>query len=253
MMFFFRILHMFAVHPKLGPKLVMIGKMVRCYCVLGFSCHFYHVNVRSEKQCVQFGLSIMVSYIMCRNKWHRLGILLVLLNAATNNNIFEDDTEKSGTYMLYTDCWIMVLSLWIIEVWLLKQRNNILCIFFYFLWRYCQVMMTHFSKIMHRHIVCVKLLNFCILVYPDLSNMKTGLPKKNRTWIQCITAACLPSTDLRCWASKALSGNVFGTSQSWYWSNSWTVSEMIGLSHCTEWSHWTVFVISGICTSIVIR
>jgi len=29
MMFFFRILHMFAVHPELGPKLVMIGKMVR--------------------------------------------------------------------------------------------------------------------------------------------------------------------------------------------------------------------------------
>ena len=29
MMFFFRILHMFAVHPQLGPKLIMIGKMVR--------------------------------------------------------------------------------------------------------------------------------------------------------------------------------------------------------------------------------
>jgi len=28
MMFLFRILHMFAVHKELGPKLVMIGKMV---------------------------------------------------------------------------------------------------------------------------------------------------------------------------------------------------------------------------------
>jgi len=31
MMFFFRILHMFSVHEKLGPKLVMIGRMVRLF------------------------------------------------------------------------------------------------------------------------------------------------------------------------------------------------------------------------------
>ena len=34
MMFFFRILHMFAVHQELGPKLVMIGKMVSFLSVL---------------------------------------------------------------------------------------------------------------------------------------------------------------------------------------------------------------------------
>jgi len=33
MLFFFRILNMFAVHPQLGPKLAMIGKMVRFYCI----------------------------------------------------------------------------------------------------------------------------------------------------------------------------------------------------------------------------
>jgi len=34
MMFFFRILHMFAVHKELGPKLVAIGRMVRFFLVL---------------------------------------------------------------------------------------------------------------------------------------------------------------------------------------------------------------------------
>jgi len=34
MMFLFRILHMFAVHKELGPKLVMIGKMVSFLSVL---------------------------------------------------------------------------------------------------------------------------------------------------------------------------------------------------------------------------
>jgi len=34
MLFFFRILNMFAVHPELGPKLVMIGKMVRFHCII---------------------------------------------------------------------------------------------------------------------------------------------------------------------------------------------------------------------------
>ncbi len=29
MMFWFRILHIFSVHKELGPKLVMIGRMVR--------------------------------------------------------------------------------------------------------------------------------------------------------------------------------------------------------------------------------
>ena len=31
MAFFFRILHMFSVHKKLGPKLDMIGQMVCCF------------------------------------------------------------------------------------------------------------------------------------------------------------------------------------------------------------------------------
>ena len=34
MMFFFRVLHMFAIHQELGPKLVMIGRMVRFFLVL---------------------------------------------------------------------------------------------------------------------------------------------------------------------------------------------------------------------------
>ena len=32
MMFWFRILHIFSVHKELGPKLVMIGRMVRFNC-----------------------------------------------------------------------------------------------------------------------------------------------------------------------------------------------------------------------------
>jgi len=40
MMFLFRILHMFYFFKQLGPKLVMIGKMVRFCFISGSSCHF---------------------------------------------------------------------------------------------------------------------------------------------------------------------------------------------------------------------
>jgi len=48
MTFFFRILHLFTVHPELGPKLVMIGKMVRLFCCfIEYFCRFRHVLMRN--------------------------------------------------------------------------------------------------------------------------------------------------------------------------------------------------------------
>ena len=47
MMFCFRILNMFAVHPQLGPKLVMIGRMVR------FNIHLYSPNDGSDNKKIK--------------------------------------------------------------------------------------------------------------------------------------------------------------------------------------------------------
>ena len=71
MLFFFRILHMFAVHPELGPKLVMIGKMVRW---LYFFCCFCHINMNNyciiSVVCFVFlkKHKLVPSYVVCKNQ-----------------------------------------------------------------------------------------------------------------------------------------------------------------------------------------